>query len=126
MFEVIRKNRISLIIRITCLVWILTKWMSYKLWVSERLFPLIPPFDFLEGFTADVHLGLFYAALSGIFLIFLFPQSRLILLLTITIEFSSCLLDQNRWQPWEYQYIITVLFAFFYRSNPKQFLNYFT
>ncbi|MGK4567957.1 hypothetical protein [Flavobacterium sp. 3HN19-14] len=100
--------------------------MSYKLWVSDRLFPLIPPFDFLEGFTAETHLALFYAALSGIFLIFLFPKGRFALFLAIAIEFCSCMLDQNRWQPWELQYMITVLFAFFYRDNPKQFLNYFT
>ncbi|MDI1255370.1 MAG: hypothetical protein PSV16_04655 [Flavobacterium sp.] len=100
--------------------------MSYKLWVSDRLFPLIPPLNFLENFTADTHLVLFFAALSGIFLIFIFPKSRFVLGLTIAIELCSCMLDQNRWQPWEYQYIITVLFAFFYRNNPKQFLNYFT
>jgi hypothetical protein len=36
------------------------------------------------------------------------------------------LLDQSRWQPWEYQYLLTFLFFFFYNNNPKQFINYFS
>ncbi|MFC6877103.1 hypothetical protein [Flavobacterium myungsuense] len=35
------------------------------------------------------------------------------------------MLDQNRWQPWEYQYYLIILFLLLYRNNQKQFFNYF-
>lgn len=32
----------------------------------------------------------------------------------VILEISSCLLDQNRWQPWEYQFLLmTAVYAFF-------------
>ncbi len=123
--EYIERNQQNLIIRLSCLFWIFTKLFSYKLWHTDRLFPLIPPFDFLENIPNAVHQILFWTAILGITLILFFPKQKLVLAITICIEFCSCILDQNRWQPWEYQYFITLLFLFFYRQNPKQFLHYF-
>ena len=45
--------------------------------------------------------------------------------ITLLIEFCSCSLDQNRWQPYEYQYFIILFFLYCYRKNAKQFINYF-
>ncbi|WP_318640509.1 hypothetical protein [Flavobacterium ardleyense] len=115
-----------LIIRITSAFWIFTKLFSYKVWHTDRLFPVIPPFEFLENIPNSVHLALFFIALSGIALVGIFPKSKVILVATTAVEFSSCLLDQSRWQPWEYQYLLTFIFFFFYNKNPKQFLNYFS
>ena len=115
-----------LIIRITSAFWIFTKLFSYKVWHIDRLFPVIPPFEFLENIPNSVHLTLFFIALSGMALVGIFPKSKVILVATIAVEFSSCLLDQSRWQPWEYQYLLTFLLFFFYHKNQKQFLNYFS
>ena len=116
----------KLIVIITCIFWISTKILSYKLWISDRLFPLIPPLNFLENIPNTIHIFLFTASLIGIFLIALFPSNKYILVTTLAIEFFSCILDQNRWQPWEYQYFLTILFLYFYLHNPRQFINYFT
>ena len=114
------------ILRLTCVFWIFAKLFSYSLWHTERLFPLVPPFDFLENVPNFVHLTLFYLALAGIVLVGIFPKQKVIIGCTLLIEFTSCLLDQNRWQPWGYQYFLTFAFFFFYQKNPKQFLNYFS
>ncbi len=115
-----------LIIRITSAFWIFTKLFSYKVWHTDRLFPVIPPFEFLENIPNFVHLGLFFIALSGITIVGIFPKHKIFLGCTIIVEITSCLLYQNRWQPWEYQFLRTFLFFFFYNKNPKQFLNYFS
>lgn len=116
----------NLILKITSVFWIFTKLFSYNLWHTERLFPLIPPFDFLENIPNFIHLALFFLALIGIAFIGFFPKNKFILGITIIVELTSCLLDQNRWQPWEYQYLLTFLFHFFYFKNQKQFVNYFS
>ena len=116
----------NLILKITSVFWIFTKLFSYNLWHTERLFPLIPPFDFLENIPNFIHLALFFLALAGIAFIGFFPRNKFILGITIIVEITSCMLDQNRWQPWEYQYLLTFLFHFFYFKNQKQFVNYFS
>ncbi|HEU4496761.1 MAG TPA: hypothetical protein VFR70_06890 [Flavobacterium sp.] len=113
------------IIQITCLFWISTKLFSYKLWHSDRLFPLVPPFGFLENIPNFIHLGLFWMAVSGLIII-IFKPAGYFIAATLLVELCSCLLDQNRWQPYEYQYYISLFFLFCYRKNPKQFLNYFS
>ena len=120
------ESKTKLIIRITCAFWIFTKLFSYKVWHTDRLFPVIPPFEFLDNIPNSVHLALFFIALGGIALVGIFPKSKVILVATIAVELFSCLLDQLRWQPWEYQYLLTFLFFFFYHKNQKQFLNYFS
>ena len=119
-------DKTNLILKFTSVFWIFTKLFSYNLWHSERLFPLIPPFDFLENIPNFIHLSLFFFALAGIAFVGFFPKNKFILGITIIIEISSCLLDQNRWQPWEYQYLLTFLFHFFYFKNQKQSINYFS
>lgn len=119
-------SKTVLILRFTCVFWIFAKLFSYNLWHTERLFPLIPPFDFLENVPNIIHLSLFYFALAGIALVGIFPKNRMLIGFTLLIEFISCILDQNRWQPWEYQYFLTFAFFFFYHKNPKQFINYFS
>lgn len=118
-------SKTNLILRITCVFWIFTKLFSYNVWHTDRLFPVIPPFNFLEDVPNFVHLSLFFVALCGMAVVAVFPKNRAVLGLTIVVELMSCLLDQSRWQPWEYQYLLTFLFFFFYHHNRKQFSNYF-
>ena len=117
-------SKTNLIVKVTVFFWIFAKIFSYNLWHTERLFPLIPPFHFLENIPNFVHLTLFYLAIVGIAIIGFFSRNKVILGVTIGVEIASCLLDQGRWQPWEYQYLLTFLFFFFYRDNSKQFINY--
>ena len=119
-------SKTNLILKITCVFWIFTKLFCYNLWHTDRLFPVVPPFDFLENIPNYVHLTLFYFALAGITFVGFFPKNKFVLGFTIVVEITSFILDQSRWQPWEYQYILTFLFFFFYHKNPKQFINYFS
>jgi hypothetical protein len=115
-----------LILRLTSFFWIFAKLFSYNLWHTQRLFPLIPPFDFLENVPNFIHLSLFYFALAGIALVGFFPKNKILIGCTLVVELISCLLDQNRWQPWEYQYFLTFAFFFFYHKNLRQFVTYFS
>lgn len=120
------KNKIKIILGITCLVWILTKIICYKLWTSERLFPLIPVFEFLDELPNSIHLFLFISSCFCLLLIPFYSKNHLLLISALILEISSCLLDQNRWMPWNYQFFLTLLFFVFYNKNYKQFLNFFS
>jgi len=114
------------IITITCCFWIISKFLSYKLWLSDRIFPLIPAFDFLENIPNQIHIILLVSSILGILLIAVFPKNNFLILCTIIIEFITYLLDQNRWQPYEYQYFLTLILFYFYRNKSKNFVNYFS
>lgn len=93
---------------IICFFWIVAKAMSWKVWLADRIFPIIPPLDFLQA-PAGIHLALFILSLLFLLGLFCIPTSRRLLVGVIIIEVLSCSLDQNRWQPWEYNYIFILL-----------------
>ena len=97
-----------IVTRIICFFWLIAKVMSWKVWLAERLFPIVPPFNFLFV-PSVVHLVLFIFSLVTLLALFIFPSKKLLLISVIVIEILSCVLDQNRWQPWEYQYIFIIL-----------------
>jgi hypothetical protein len=103
-------KRNNLLVRVTCICWIITKAISYKLWLSDRAFPLVPPFSFLNA-PSIVHLGLLILSFVLLLSLFIFPSNKKIQVCLIAVELLACLLDQNRWQPWEYE-LIFILFIF--------------
>ena len=96
--------RLLLMTRLMALCWIVTKLLCYRLWLSDRLFPLVPIDDSLLNIPSIVHTVLFIAILVSLAALFLFPSKKWIGIIIIIVEIASCLLDQNRWQPWEYQF----------------------
>ena len=68
---------------------------------------------------AVIHLLLFILSIAGIFALVVFPSNRFLQVSIIVIELLSCLLDQNRWQPWEYQYIFIVFALVINYKSPK-------
>lgn len=114
------------LIKITCLSWAIAKGISYKLWLSDRLFPVIPPFDFTPNLPNPVHLGLFLGSLLGLFCVFVFTEKKHFIVLVLLTEMASCFLDQMRWQPWEYQYLLVFVFYLFYIKNTNHFLGLIT
>jgi uncharacterized membrane protein YphA (DoxX/SURF4 family) len=110
------RQRNNLLIRITGLFWIIAKLMSRKLWLSDRIFPVVPPFHFLVV-PSFVHLSLFVLSLAALLLLLRYPAAIKLQVCIIIIELCSCVLDQNRWQPWEYQYIFTLLIFIINRKN---------
>ena len=97
-----------LLLKITCIAWLIAKLYSYKAWITDRNFPIIPTFDFFVV-PSEIHTLLFVLSLICIFSLLLFPNKKTLILTLIFVEIFSCLLDQMRWQPWEYQYLITLI-----------------
>jgi len=111
------------LLKITCFAWILAKLMSFKLWTSDRIFPVLPTFDFISV-PNEVHLFLYSISLFGIIYVFFVPNKKIITAVLI-LEIIACLLDYMRWQPWQYQYILTLAF-FLFAKDKKQFLLLFS
>ena len=99
----------NIILRLTMVAWIIGKVSCYKLWLSERFYPIVSPFYFGFEVPSWTHTGLFIAGLLLMLLLILFPRKQFFLSLLLILELSSCLLDETRWQAWEYQYLLMVL-----------------
>ena len=96
--------RPEIIVKWISCCWLVTKLLCYKLWLANRLFPLVPVHDALAGLPTLVHTILLGLSILCMALLLFFPYKKLVIFLLI-LELLSCLLDQNRWQPWEYQFI---------------------
>lgn len=92
------------VIRLLCITWLITKAICYKLWLADRLFPLVPVHDSMTMLPSMLHTVLLVISLGGMLVLFISPNKKIAALLLMA-ELLSCLLDQNRWQPWEYQFI---------------------
>ena len=113
--------RPEIILKWICCCWLVTKLLCYKLWLANRLFPLVPVHDALAGLPAIVHTLLLGLSILCLALLLFFPYKKLVIFLLI-LELVSCLLDQNRWQPWEYQFIFMLgAYAFLNDENKRRF-----
>jgi len=110
------------LIRITAVAWFFAKIMSWKLWLADRVFPVAAPLDFLNSAPSQVHLYLLILSLGGLFGVVLYPQNKIVAACLLVVELLSCSLDQLRWQPWEYQYMLTLCFFLLYKSD-KDFIK---
>ena len=115
-----------LLIKLTALFWLFAKIMSRKLWLTDRLFPIIPPLNFSPNLPNEVHFILFLVSIFGLVSIVIFTQKKELVLLVLITELASCFLDQMRWQPWEYQYLLLFLFYIFYKKSTNQLLELVT
>jgi uncharacterized membrane protein YphA (DoxX/SURF4 family) len=93
-------------LRIVVCFWLIAKIWSYKLWMIWRLYPVLPPFDLLEHIPAWFHACLFLNSCLLLLLVLVKPSDKRLVLLLVINELVSCILDQNRWQPWQYMYIL--------------------
>lgn len=94
----------------------MAKGVSWKLWIAERQYPTAPCFSFLNEVPGWVHwllLATSVVALAALIRKF----SKPLLVLLLICEICACLLDQTRWQPWEYQYLFTM---FIFLVNYKE------
>ena len=94
--------------------------LSWKLWISDRLYPLFPVWDFVIPFPAPLD-----TIILGVFLILaawlvVRPNHKAIIAVLVFVVVLA-LQDQSRWQPWFYQYGLMLLpFAFVARWNEGQ------
>lgn len=110
----------KILLKITAVAWLLAKIISFKLWTCDRFFPVITTFEFLE-FSNGVHISLYVISQLALLSLLFFPNKKIVAVV-ILAELIACILDQMRWQPWQYQYLLTFLFYFFSKDK-RQFLS---
>lgn len=83
--------------------------LTYKLWLTNRYYPLSPVFDWLPGLDTPTDYILFIGTLGIAALIPFLRLYRPASLSLIVFLLFNCLFDQSRMQPWLYNYLL--LFA---------------
>ena len=111
------------LLRFISLAWILTKMICFKLWFADRLFPLVPVHEILSGLPAILHSALFMIS-TGCMLLLLVTPGRKTVIVLLFAELLSCCLDQNRWQPWEYQFIFMFAAFVFCKEEKEKILSW--
>ena len=104
--------------KLLCGCWLVTKLICYKLWLASRFFPLVPVHNALQSVPPMLHTLLFAVSLVCMLLVWIFPNRKVAIILLVS-ELLSCMLDQNRWQPWEYQFLC-MLGAFVFITDEKK------
>lgn len=111
MFSRLKISQPHFMLRAIAACWLVTKLLSYKLWLSDRLLPTVPVSDIFYSIPNGIHFFLFMVMLVCLLCVVIFPQKKWICAILVVAEILSCLMDQNRWQPWEYQF--TFMFAIY-------------
>jgi len=114
-------QQVNILIRIIALFWFLTKIWGYKTWITDRLYPVIPVFDFFKFIPNYLHIILFVISLILLLLILFGKKNLAFLISFFVIELFSCLLDTVRWQPWEYMYLSAFLVFIINFHKPKKY-----
>lgn len=98
-------RRIAAVRRTIVFFFLIGVFLSFKLWVSDRLFPLVSVFDTIPAliYPFDYILIFLLIILMGINLFHWRNTLNVIILLILLFLFIQ---DQNRWQPWVYVYFI--------------------
>jgi hypothetical protein len=99
----IRLQRLKLILGLALVAGFL---LTPKLWVSTRSYPLMPVSALLPEipFPFDYPLFVAMVALAGTVTLLRNPRASFAVLFVVAGSLS--LLDQSRWQPWFYQYLL--------------------
>lgn len=95
--------------QLVVLAFIAGKLLSYKLWLADRSFPVIPLFEAVGNVPHVLHTLLFACSLALLLLMLFRPAQRSITLDFLFVECCSILLDQLRLQAWSYEYLLLLL-----------------
>jgi hypothetical protein len=101
----------ALLLKVACIFWLAVKLMGWRMWTAYRLFPTAPIYDWLNHISPLIHAVLLALSVTFTALLLLPGKNKLIIVGLLVVELLSCLLDQNRWQPYEYQCLF-ILFIF--------------
>lgn len=118
-------QQVKYLIKVIAFFLLITKIWSYKTWIAERTYPVIPPFDFLKYVPDSLHVIIFGFSLLNLLLILFLKAKRYLLLSFFMFELLSCLLDTVRWQPWEFMYMCMFLVVVINFSKPKNIILLF-
>jgi uncharacterized membrane protein YphA (DoxX/SURF4 family) len=116
----------ALLFKIACIFWLIVKLMGWRMWTTDRLFPTAPVFESLDQVPPVIHVILLVLSLLCIVVLLFFSKNKFIMAGLLAVEIFSCLLDQNRWQPYEYQCIFIIFIFLVNADKPKLILSLFT
>jgi hypothetical protein len=112
------RTQISIITRITAIACMASLFLFYKLWLSDRPFPLSPISDLLPKIPHPFDLVLFGSMLISLLCISMFRNPQKFIIIFLSLGFILGLSDQNRWQPWFFQYVMMFfVLSFFNNTN---------
>ena len=110
------RSRIKLSIRILFIALIAGMLLSWRLWLTERDFPLTPLLSIPE-FSRNISIDLFALILLFAFALVFLPSKKKLMISLFILLFLEFLGDQNRWQPWCYQYFLMLFLLLFYQTG---------
>jgi hypothetical protein len=99
------ERQVNLLIRVTALAVAGSLLLSWKLWVTSRLFPLAPVSNQLPAIPYPFDYIWFLSLLALLAVISFLPRLRKVVLTFVCLAALLSLWDQTRWQPWFYQYL---------------------
>ncbi len=115
------EKRLKQVMRLLFLGWITAKSMSLGLWLKDRALPTAPV-TALTDWPAPVHFILLAVSMTLLLLLIVFPSRKPLIAALLGAELIACLADQMRWQPWEYQYLFTLLIFLLHRGDARRTL----
>jgi hypothetical protein len=87
--------------------------LSHKLWLTERFFPHTPLLSFLPQPPAPVDWIILGIVSLLLVLIVALPSPKKLIIIFCILFGAVLLLDQNRWQPWVFQYYCMMILLCF-------------
>lgn len=97
-------SQIRIITKITAIACLTSMFLCYRLWLTDRNFPVAPVFNLpLFHYPLDFILPSLAAILLLGIAIIRNPQKLIIVFVVLALWLA--LTDLNRWQPWFYQYV---------------------
>jgi uncharacterized membrane protein YphA (DoxX/SURF4 family) len=93
-------------------------WLSPKLWVSTRFYPLVPVFPHLPHIPFPLDYLCYGFLLLLLCAIAFVEKPRTYIFTFAAFIFAYSLLDQTRWQPWAYQYWVMLIALGCYSWKP--------
>src|SRR5262245_33336606 len=112
----IRLHRLKLVI---CLALVAGLFLTPKLWISSRSYPLMPVSTRLPTIAFPFDYAAFAALVLFTAIVAVLRKPRVSLAILFAVAVSLSLLDQSQWQPWFYQYILmfAVLAPWYWRGS---------
>jgi hypothetical protein len=111
-------DKYRMLLKITCLFWLLTKLLCWRIWTANRLLPTAPVFEFFNDMPVVIHTILFTLSILLLLLLF-FRNNNYLIAILLLVEIFSGLLDQNRITPWEYMYVFILFVYLININNPE-------
>ncbi len=116
--EAVYKKLYSLKIAV-CVAFIVSVLFSFKLWISERVYPLTPVLNFLKPFPLQLDL-IIVGILCGLLIWSITTKRYLVIFSVVGLACILFLQDQSRLYPSFYEYTILLVLLGLYLKKPEE------